>query len=423
MQDRHGDGSRAVPPQPDSAALVCQVSTFLRRYVVLNDSQAAALALWIMHTHALAAVDVTPYVHITSATKRAGKTRLLEVLSLLVPKPWLTGRATAAVLVRKVDHDQPTLLLDEMDAAFGQQNEYSESLRGILNSGYKRNGTASLCVPVKGNYIARDFKTFCPKALAGIQDIPDTVADRSIRIQLRRKRTDEPVERFQTRKVESEAGTLRPQLAGWANRTTPSLMQAETPVLEALNDRAFEIWEPLLCIADRIGGRWPRLAREAALELSGRTDDADQGVQLLEDTREYVDGVDAEFVGTTALVDYLKGLEDRPYRDFRRGTGLTGSQLARMLKPFGIVPSGPTRQGSTVKRGYRVSAFEDAFARYLQPLQRNNPAIYEAEHASASRNAESRCNVNEGVTNAQFPERSNAVTPCEPDDGDILELR
>ena len=77
------------------------------------------------------AADVTPYVHITAASKRAGKTRLLEVLELLVSKPWLTGRVSAAVLPRKIDEERPTLLLDESDAAFGAKSDYSEALRGI----------------------------------------------------------------------------------------------------------------------------------------------------------------------------------------------------------------------------------------------------------------------------------------------------
>jgi hypothetical protein len=47
--------------------------------------------------------------------KRSGKTRLLEVAETLVARPWFTGRTTAAALVRKIDGDQPTLLLDESD--------------------------------------------------------------------------------------------------------------------------------------------------------------------------------------------------------------------------------------------------------------------------------------------------------------------
>src|SRR5437899_7607003 len=120
----------------ETRALLDAVVQTIRRYVVLTTHQAAALALWVLMTWAIAAFDVVAYVHITSPTKRTGKTRLLEVLSLLVARPWLTGRVTAAVLVRKLAAQSPTLLLDETDAALKSGDEYAEALRGVLDSGY-----------------------------------------------------------------------------------------------------------------------------------------------------------------------------------------------------------------------------------------------------------------------------------------------
>ena len=74
------------------------------------------VALWVAHTHAIDAAECTPYLHATSATKRAGKTRLLEAVEPLVARPWFTGRTSAAALVRKIDDTSPTLLFDEADA-------------------------------------------------------------------------------------------------------------------------------------------------------------------------------------------------------------------------------------------------------------------------------------------------------------------
>src|ERR1700684_3467421 len=105
--------------------------TFIRRFVSLSLSQARVVALWVLHTHVIDAADATPYLAITSAEKQSGKTRLLEVCELLVANPWFTGRVTAAVLIRKIDAVQPTLLLDESDAAFSGEKEYAETLRGV----------------------------------------------------------------------------------------------------------------------------------------------------------------------------------------------------------------------------------------------------------------------------------------------------
>jgi hypothetical protein len=162
-----------VEPERGSDALA-QLVAFLRRYVVLGSEQADAVALWVVHTHAFEAAEATPYLAITSAEKESGKTRLLETLEMLVAEPWLTGRATPAVLTRKIDAEEPTLLLDESDAAFGGEKEYAEVLRGILNTGYRRGGKTSVAVATGRDFSYRDLSTFSPKAIAGIGKLPDT---------------------------------------------------------------------------------------------------------------------------------------------------------------------------------------------------------------------------------------------------------
>ena len=92
------------------------------------------------------------YLSVRSAEKESGKTLLLEVLSLLVAGPWFTGRVTAAVLVRNVARDCPSLVVDETNAAFSGDKDYAEALRGILNSGYRRGGVVSLCVMAGSDY-------------------------------------------------------------------------------------------------------------------------------------------------------------------------------------------------------------------------------------------------------------------------------
>ena len=154
------------------AALLGEVGALLRRFVVMSHAQARVVALWAVHTWLLDAAEATPYLAVTSAEKRSGKTRLLEVLELLVREPWFTGRTTAAVLPRKIDADKPTLLLDESDAAFGGDKDYAEALRGVLNSGYRKGGKATVCVGQGANISFKDFSTFSPKAIAGIGKLP-----------------------------------------------------------------------------------------------------------------------------------------------------------------------------------------------------------------------------------------------------------
>ena len=179
-------------PVDGVSALLKDVERFIRRFVVLGENEGKAIALWTMLSHAVEVTDCVPYLAITSAEKGCGKTRVLEVLEQVVARPWLTGRTTAAVLSRKIDKEHPTLLLDETDATFRGDKEYAETLRGILNTGYLRSGKTSVCVTRGQSIDYVDLSTFGLKALAGIGNLPDTVADRSIPIRLERKLRPKP---------------------------------------------------------------------------------------------------------------------------------------------------------------------------------------------------------------------------------------
>src|SRR5437879_8096222 len=198
--------SESVAQGFDGAAILDRVSDFIKRYISLTEQQAHMVSVWCAHTHAISAATTTPYINVNSAVKQSGKTRLLEVFELLVNKPWLTGRVSAACLIRKVDQVRPTLLLDESDAAFSGEKDYAEALRGILNTGFYAGGVASCCVGQGANITYKDFTTFSAKAIAGIgNSLPDTVFDRSIPIRLQRKKPGEVVARFRRRYAKAES--------------------------------------------------------------------------------------------------------------------------------------------------------------------------------------------------------------------------
>ena len=356
------------------ATLLRDVRSFVRRYVVVSEAQASAIALWITHTHLISAFDVTPYLNINSAEKQCGKTRLLEVLKVMVANPWLTGRVSAAVLVRKVDAERPTLLLDESDAAFKGEKEYGEALRGILNTGYLSDGKASLCVGQGAQITFKDFSTFGPKAIAGIGHLPDTVQDRSIPIRLWRAAPGEVVARFRRREVVSEAAPLRKRIEQWSSLILDSLAEARPTLPECLSDRQQDVTEPLLAIADAAGGEWPEESRAALLEIFGAAQADDSvGVRLLGDVRAVLDGDEdspgKDRIGSAELADALGKIETSAWGEWSKGKPITAAKLARLLSPFGITPTVKRIAGSPNQRGYERSDFEDAWSRYLPRLR------------------------------------------------------
>jgi hypothetical protein len=232
----------------------------------------------------------------------------------------MTARTSAAALVRKLAASHPTLLLDESDAAFSGDKEYSEALRGVLNAGHRKGGRASLCVGRGCDIKVVDFDVFGPKVIAGIGRLPDTVADRSIPVQFLRKRPGETVERFRPRLVAQDATDLRDRLTGWATEDRLEILRRSFPELPgALSDRQQDVAEPLLAVADLAGTEWASRARKALIELFGSRAAADEslGAKLLSDIREAFNGRDR--LGSNELVTLLVEMEGSPWPECNKG--------------------------------------------------------------------------------------------------------
>jgi Protein of unknown function (DUF3631) len=244
-RDRRGKKQRMTP----ASVLLDDLRAFVRRFVVLTEAQADAITLWIAHTHVFDVFGITPYLAVTSAEKRSGKTRLLEVLELLIREALPTANISDAALFRVIDKRQPTLLVDEVDALFSNKSP-REELRGILNAGYRR-GAVVHRMGGSNNTSLHTFSVYCPKAFAGIGNcLPDTIADRSIPISLKRRTRAESVERFRLRDVEGEGHALRDRLTDWLEPQRDHLHASRPTLPDELDDRAQDVWEPLLAIAD-----------------------------------------------------------------------------------------------------------------------------------------------------------------------------
>jgi hypothetical protein len=360
------------------AGLLDDVVSFVRRYVVLSDAQAAAVALWLAHTHAIGAAEATPYLQVFSPEKRSGKSRLLEVIEVLAARPLATVNISEAALFRSITASQPTLLFDEYDAIFGPRAKDQENLRALLNAGHRR-GTPVYRVIGDGHDV-HAFPVFCAKALAGIGRLPDTVADRCIAIELRRKARHEHVERFRRRDIEDEAQLLHSRLEAFASANLETLMSARPDIPDALDDRAADGWDPLLAIADLAGAPWVRRARDVAVELSlgaAREDDS-RGVQLLADVRGVFDRRATNRLFTADLVRELAADDESQWHDWwdhREGALSRGAarELAKLLEPY-RVSSRNMRIGPTQAKGYERRDFEDAWSRYLPRPSAQNPS-------------------------------------------------
>jgi hypothetical protein len=224
----------------------------LKRRIVFPDPlQPLAVALWTMATYAYRVFDGFPYLWVRSPRPRCGKTRLLDTLSALgFNASRRYARPTEAVLIRAPARTGGVQVLDEADRF--RKEDTMAALVEVLNHGYLRGGVAPRVNRDTGE--VEEFDVYCPKAIAGLKAMADTLEDRSLQIVLQRKRPGES-ERFGFSKFDREATLLRDRLRVWALGQAPALATlADSSALETLtrdlaDDRLAELVEPLLAVA------------------------------------------------------------------------------------------------------------------------------------------------------------------------------
>ena len=257
------------PDPVDGAPMLSDIAAFIRRHVWIDEPEADALALWAVMTWIHDRLEISTFANLTSATKRCGKSLLLELLAELVYRPQpLSGQVTGAVLFRMVEVHAPTLMLDEADTYIRDD----EAVRGIVN-GSQRRALAYIPRCVEPDYQPRLFGTWCPKLIAGIGGIPDTIRDRSLVVRLERKPASERVSPWRERDREA-VNAMRGQIARWTGDNAGRIVAARSAVAfpDVLHDRARDAWESLLAIANAAGGEWAgtRRARVASLRALRR---------------------------------------------------------------------------------------------------------------------------------------------------------
>jgi hypothetical protein len=185
---------------------------------------------------------------------------------LLVPNPVATVNVTPAYLFRKVGSEGgATILFDEIDTVFGPRAKDNEDIRGLLNAGHRRGAMTGRCA-YRGKEVAlEELPAYAAVAMAGIGWLPGTVLSRSVVIRMRRRHAGERVEGFRRRIHEIEGWNLRDQISVWAEAAAADVKWPALP--PEIADRDADVWEPLLAVADLIGGEWPQRARAAAVAL------------------------------------------------------------------------------------------------------------------------------------------------------------
>jgi len=354
-------------PEPvNPSRLLTDIAETIRRFIICEEETARAAALWVAMTWFVDVIQVAPLAVITAPEKRCGKTLLLSLLGKLAARAVTASNISPAALYRTVEAWSPTLLIDEADA-FLKDNE---ELRGLINSGHTRDSayvircTGDDSKPTK-------FSTWGCKAISGIGHVADTLMDRAVILELRRRLPHEKVERI--RHAEPKLwNELQAKLARFAEDYSDRVRQARPPLPESLNDRAADNWEGLLQIAMTAGNEWLRIGTDAALKLSGsETITPTIGVELLANIQEIFGTKRVDRIFTADLIEALCEDDEKPWATYNRGKSISPRQVAKKLKGYGIETNKTIRIGGRTARGFLKEQFSDVFSRYVNAGKNN----------------------------------------------------
>ena len=365
-----------------------EVYNYMGRFIAFPSEHAkVATVAYVAYTYLTDAFYYAPRLTVLSPEKRSGKTRLLEIVKLLVQNPIGMVSPSPASLYTLIDGSEitPTLLIDEIGRIL-ERKDIADFL-AIVEAGFHAGQTVPrVTFDSNGKRKVEHLKVSSPMLMAGIDNgrLPDTIVDRSIILRMRRNIGKKLS--YRPRKHAAEGQALATKLAEWARDNIDKAKNIEPFLPDELNDREQDKYEPLFIVGqladmsvtdttdvtivtDKVG--WVSRIKRAALELSKEDKDIEPSSNselLLKDIYNIFNNdvfADIQKMKTVDLLEKLNGVDESPWSAYLYGKPLDGRGLAKLLKPHHIRPK-PIRVDEVPEKGYYRSDFEDAWKRYLE---------------------------------------------------------
>lgn len=357
---------------------------FILCYSCLKDEALVVpLSLWIAATYVFEAFDAFPYLVITAKIKRAGKTRLKELIGFTCQMPFNVTGASAAALFRSIKDNKPTILWDEAEELSKEGNSL---MRQFLNSGYRKGQS----IPRATGDGVTEWPTYCPKAFVLIGDVFDTLRDRSIVVEMDRMTPEQAskMKRFSYETAKAEGAEIAEELRVVLSENLEQIVEAyNSQELSFLTDRDEEIWRPIFAIAKILDSATynakttnkTRSMKALAVDLAtektnperytpsaeneAKLEQEEYGLKLLHDLLSVIPkGVKG--ISSVDALNKLRSIDVAPWRKYH-GTGLTlnnsaePNSMSALLSPYNVKPE-LVRNGKKVFRGFRRADVEKA---------------------------------------------------------------
>ena len=217
------------------------------------------------------------------------------------------------------------------------------------------------CQSAEGDLVS--YSCYCPKVVAMIGRVPDTIADRSVVIRMERKLLTEkcePLTDFHPEKINGKC-------ARFALDFKDVVKNASIERIVGLNDRAADTWEPMAVIARIAGEAWEQKLDEAAQFLSSSENTCQPGPGLLLDMlMTFVNGMPGspDKIFSRDMASILRGCHGCEATQYFGDKEINERTVAETLGRYGI-KSCTIRLGSRVARGYCAEDFKSVLRRYV----------------------------------------------------------
>src|SRR5437016_2537276 len=395
--------------QPNGQTLINQVANFYQQYLHCSPEQLDLLALWTMHTHIIPAAPFSPALNICSRQKHSGKTLCLQLLGLLCDGAWMHTAAAPPLLLHQLtdgfESFAGTLLLDDCDATFGK-SRMNLKLQGLFTARFQQDARFTVRVKDDGEYSFDDKPVFFPAAFAGNGRLHPSLAERSIMIALEPKpvlrcqpnEPGSPCQPFRFYPAQDSSRSLKQGLSNWGNahhdRFEKIAPYKEDQFPPELNWRSRDCAEPLLHVADFIGGDWPQRARQALVNAFALAafEDFYSSKQILSDIRDaFFEKGNPEWLSSADVLEFLHTIDNRTWDDWSKGKPMQPKALAHLLEPFGVQPRNHRTGPQTVPKGYYREDLEAIWQRHLPETQTKPEAWSAAPGCGEGTNGKGTC--------------------------------
>ena len=226
----------------------------------------------------------------------------------------------------------------------------------------KKFGVARSCC--KNFEDIKTYNVFAMMAIASIKNLPDTIMDRSIKINMRRRLPTEKIESLREQYVKEEFETIKQKCRRFMSDNGKQAGEYIMEPVNGLSDRVCDVWEGLAGIASIFGDEQRVIKTAEEISLTNAADVESLNNLLLKHILQIFVNNHFFDISSAELVNKLCEIEDSPWRELNQGRPITAHKLSFLLKEYKISTFQKNFDGHNTKH-YNFDAFADIFNRYI----------------------------------------------------------